>query len=194
MGTGDISLACATALIDELVEHGMRHACVSPGLAFDPARARAGATPRRHGARPSGRALERVLRARAGEGAAPSGRGRVHERHGGGGAVPRGRRGVAGARAALPADRRPAPAAARHRREPDDRPGAAVRHVRAGVPRAARSRSAADDALAWRRAGREAVAACGGPQPGPVHVNCSFEEPLVPTGDHVEVPLGIPRA
>ena len=48
--------------------------------------------------------------------------------------------------------------------------------------------SSAEDALAWRRSGREAVAACGGPQPGPVHVNCSFEEPLVPNGDLVEVP------
>ena len=45
-----------------------------------------------------------------------------------------------------------------------------------------------DDALAWRRIGREAVAACGGPQPGPVHINCSFEEPLVPAGDVVDVP------
>ncbi len=49
-----------------------------------------------------------------------------------------------------------------------------------------------DDALAWRRIGREAVAACGGPQPGPVHVNCSFEEPLVPTGDVVDVPAREP--
>ena len=96
-------------------------------LTFHAARARVGATPRHHRARPSGRALERVLRARTGEGVASSRRGRVHERHGGGGAVPRRGRGVTGARAALPADGRPSPAAARHRREPDDRPGAVVR-------------------------------------------------------------------
>jgi 2-succinyl-5-enolpyruvyl-6-hydroxy-3-cyclohexene-1-carboxylate synthase len=48
--------------------------------------------------------------------------------------------------------------------------------------------SVAADALGWRAVGREAVAASGGPQAGPVHVNCSFEEPLVPSGDLVEVP------
>ena len=110
-----------------------------PRLTFHAARARVGATPRHHRARPPGRALERVLRARTGESVAASRHGRVHERHGGGGAVPRGGRGVTGARAALPVDGRPSPAAARHRREPDDRPGAVVRPVRACVPRAARS-------------------------------------------------------
>ena len=54
--------------------------------------------------------------------------------------------------------------------------------------------ASAADALAWRRIGREAVAACGGPQPGPVHINCSFEEPLVPAGDVVDVPGARPGA
>ncbi len=50
----------------------------------------------------------------------------------------------------------------------------------------------AEDARDWRRTGREAVAACGGPQPGPVHINCSFDEPLVPTGEVVDVPARDP--
>jgi 2-succinyl-5-enolpyruvyl-6-hydroxy-3-cyclohexene-1-carboxylate synthase len=33
----------------------------------------------------------------------------------------------------------------------------------------------------WREAGSRAALASGGAQPGPVHVNCPFDEPLVPT-------------
>lgn len=40
-----------------------------------------------------------------------------------------------------------------------------------------------DDVAGWRRAGVEAVGACTGRPPGPVQVNCAFDEPLVPEGD-----------
>src|SRR5919197_3623708 len=36
MGTGDVSLAQATVVVEQLVEFGMRHACLSPGSRSTP--------------------------------------------------------------------------------------------------------------------------------------------------------------
>jgi 2-succinyl-5-enolpyruvyl-6-hydroxy-3-cyclohexene-1-carboxylate synthase len=42
-----------------------------------------------------------------------------------------------------------------------------------------------DDVAAWRAGGRDAVAASSAGIPGPVQVNCPFEEPLIPSTDPV---------
>ena len=42
----------------------------------------------------------------------------------------------------------------------------------------------------WRRAARAALSACGGVTPGPVQVDCPFDEPLTP--EHVDIPTGEP--
>ena len=187
MGTGDVSLACATALIDELAEHGMRHACVSPGSRSTPLalalERHSGITVHVH--------LDERSSAFFALGLAKALRRPVA---------------VACTSGTAAAELFPAVVEASQARVPlylltADRPprlrgtganqtidqvrlfGAYARaYLEPPVP------SSAADALGWRAVGREAVAACGGPQPGPVHVNCSFEEPLVPAGDLVEVP------
>jgi 2-succinyl-5-enolpyruvyl-6-hydroxy-3-cyclohexene-1-carboxylate synthase len=187
MSTGDISLACATALVDELAAHGLRHACVSPGSRSTPLAL----------------ALERHTDVTV----------HVHldERSSaffalGWAKALRRPVAVACTSGTAAAELFPAVVEASQARVPlylltADRPprlrgtganqtidqvrlfGTYVRaYLAPSVP------ASPEDAMEWRHVGREAVAACGGPQPGPVHINCSFEEPLVPTGDVVEVP------
>ena len=192
MGTGDVSLACATALIDELAEHGMRHACVSPGSRSTPLalalERHPGITVHVH--------LDERSSAFFALGLAKALRRPVA---------------IACTSGTAAAELFPAVVEASQARVPlylltADRPprlrgtGAnqTIDQVRlfGAYPRAYLEPpvpSSAADALEWRAVGREAVAACGGPQPGPVHVNCSFEEPLVPTGDLVEVPARDPE-
>jgi 2-succinyl-5-enolpyruvyl-6-hydroxy-3-cyclohexene-1-carboxylate synthase len=191
MSTGDISLACATALVEELVEHGLRHACVSPGSRSTPLAL----------------ALERHARVTV----------HVHldERSSAFFALGLGkalRRPVAVActSGTAAAELFPAVVEASQARVPlylltADRPprlrgtGAnqTIDQVRlfGSYPRAylvPPVPASPGDELEWRRIGRDAVAASTGPKPGPVHINCSFEEPLVPTGAIVEMPAPTP--
>jgi 2-succinyl-5-enolpyruvyl-6-hydroxy-3-cyclohexene-1-carboxylate synthase len=191
MGTGDISLACATALIDELVEHGLRHACVSPGSRSTPLalalERHAHVTVHVHLDERSSaffaiglaKALRRPVAVTCTSGTAAA---ELFP------AV------VEASQARVPlflltADRPPRLRGTGANQTIDQVRlfGAYARaYLAPDVPTSLR------DALDWRRMGREAVSACGGPQPGPVHVNCSFEEPLVPTGDLVEAPAREP--
>jgi 2-succinyl-5-enolpyruvyl-6-hydroxy-3-cyclohexene-1-carboxylate synthase len=187
MATGDVSLACATALIDELVAGGLRHACVSPGSRSTPLalalERHAGITVHVH--------LDERSSAFFALGLAKALRRPVA---------------VACTSGTAAAELFPAVVESSQARVPlhlltADRPprlrgtGAnqTIDQVRlfGTYPRAYLDPPvplSPNDALAWRRIGREAVAACGGPQPGPVHINCSFEEPLVPAGEVVDVP------
>jgi 2-succinyl-5-enolpyruvyl-6-hydroxy-3-cyclohexene-1-carboxylate synthase len=191
MGTGDVSLACATTLIDELVEHGMRHACVSPGSRSTPL----ALALERHPSITVHVHLDERSSAFFALGLAKALRRPVA---------------VACTSGTAAAELFPALVEASQSRVPlylltADRPprlrgtGAnqTIDQVRlfgayARAYLAPPTPTSPDDALEWRRIGREAVAACGGPQPGPVQINCSFEEPLVPTGDVVEVPARDP--
>jgi 2-succinyl-5-enolpyruvyl-6-hydroxy-3-cyclohexene-1-carboxylate synthase len=191
MGIGDISLVCAMSLVDELAVHGMRHACVSPGSRSTPlALALA-----RHPDIEVHVHLDERASAFFALGIAKATRTPVA---------------VACTSGTAAAELFPAVVEASQARVPlylltADRPprlrGTGANQtidqtgLFGGYPRAFIEPpvpSDVVDAAAWRRAGREAVAACEGPQPGPVHVNCPFEEPLVPSGEPVAVTVREP--
>jgi 2-succinyl-5-enolpyruvyl-6-hydroxy-3-cyclohexene-1-carboxylate synthase len=191
MNTGDVSLACASALVDELVEHGLRHACVSPGSRSTPLtlalERHVGVTVHVH--------LDERSSAFFAVGLAKALRRPVA---------------IACTSGTATAELFPAVIEASQARVPlyvltADRPprlrgtganqtidqvrlfGAYARaYLAPDVP------ASPQDAAAWRRIGRDAAEACGGPQPGPVQINCSFEEPLVPSGEPVEAPVRQP--
>ena len=152
-----------------------------PRVALDAPRAGDAGSPRVAGPRAPGRAIGRVLRARAGASSAAAGRVVVHLGHGRRRAAASRRRGLSGARAARHPHRRPAARASRPRRAADDRSGGHLRpHVRWSV-----DLPLLDGAAETRRhvrsvVGRAVATARGGPA-GPVHLNIGFREPLVPS-------------
>ena len=181
MNLGDVNLACASALVDELASHGLRHACVSPGSRSTPLALAI--------ARHPGLALHVHLDERSSGffalGLAKATRCPVA---------------VVCTSGTAAAEMYPAVVEASQARVPlfvltADRPprlrgtGAnqtidqvhlygryARAYLELGVPETER------DVAAWRRAARDAALASGGAQPGPVHLNCPFEEPLIPSG------------
>ena len=182
MNLGDISLACATALVDGLVDGGVRarmrcrrgpvrRRSRSPSLAIRASQVHV-QLDERSGA---------FFALGVGEGdRAPGDRG-VHERHRGGRALPRGRRGLAVADAADPADRRPSASPPRDGSEPDDRAARALRAVRRSASFDLPVPVDAGQEAWWRQAAHEAIQAMATDPVGPVHLNCPFEEPLTPS-------------
>jgi 2-succinyl-5-enolpyruvyl-6-hydroxy-3-cyclohexene-1-carboxylate synthase len=190
MSSGDVALACATAMVDELAEHGLRHACVSPGSRSTPL----ALALERHPQVTVHIHLDERSSAFFALGLAKALRRPVA---------------VACTSGTAATELFPAVVEASQARVPlfmltADRPprlrgtGAnqTIDQARLfGVyPRAylaPRVPASPSDTQEWRWIGRRAVAACTGPQPGPVHINCSFEEPLVPNGARVEVPAHV---
>ncbi len=184
MGLGDVSLACAAALVDALAHRGVRHACLSPGsrstpLALALARddriqthvhlderaaaffalgiAKASAAPVAL-ACTSGTATAEYLPAvvEASQSRTPI--------------------------VVLTADRPPRlrGTGANQTIDQTDLYGRYARaYLEPPVP------TSAADAAAWHDTGLRAVAAATGTPVGPVHVNCPFDEPLVPDGEPV---------
>ncbi len=169
-----------------------RAACGAvPRFALGPAGLRAaGRRPRRtaDAARPCRRAVRRFPRARPRQAHPRAGRRRDDLRHGGGQPAPSGARSTPRGRSAHRAVRGPAGRAAWHRRQPDH---GAARHVRrsrcagpATMPRpgaAAAGRRPPTGAAPSRRAVAATRRGRRRGDPGPVHLNVQFREPLVPT-------------
>ena len=178
MNAGDVSLACASALLDELVRGGMRHACVSPGSRSTPI---ALALARREDVQVYVHLDERASAFFALGIAKATGQ-PVAVSSTSGTAAANFFPGVVEASQArvpllvLTADRPPRlrGTGANQTIDQVDLYGKYVRlFVDAPVP-------ALDQTTEWRDMGRHVLSAALDGTPGPVHVNLPFEEPLTP--------------
>ena len=187
MGLGDVSLACATALVDALAAGGLRDACLSPGsrstpLALALARddrirvhvqldERAAAFFAVGIAKASGTAV--ALACTSGTAAAEYLPGIVEASQSRTPLV------------ALTADRPPRlrGTGANQTIDQTDLYGRYARaYLEPPVP------TDAGEIPAWHDTGVRAFDTAFGVPPGPVHVNCPFEEPLVPDGESITIP------
>ena len=188
MGLGDVNLACASALVDALATGGVRHACVSPGsrstslaLALtrdERVRVHVHLDERAAGFFALGLAkatgVPVALACTSGTAAAEYSAAMVEASQSRTSLV------------ALTADRPPRlrGTGANQTIDQTDLYGRYARaYLEPPVP------ADADDVAAWADTGTRAIEAAMGSIPGPVHVNCPFEEPLAPQGDVLDVPL-----
>jgi 2-succinyl-5-enolpyruvyl-6-hydroxy-3-cyclohexene-1-carboxylate synthase len=184
MSLGDVSLACATALVSTLADGGVRHASLSPGSRSTPLALALSRHPdievhvhldERSGAFFAlglAKALRRPVIVACTSGTAAA---ELFP------AV------VEASQSRMPlilltADRPPRLRGTGANQTIDQARlyGAYTRaYVEAPVP------ASADDVAEWGVAGMQALNACGGVAPGPVQIDCPFEEPLIPAGDPV---------
>jgi 2-succinyl-5-enolpyruvyl-6-hydroxy-3-cyclohexene-1-carboxylate synthase len=187
MGLGDISLACARALVDELVGGGVRHACLSPGSRSTPLALALARDPRIQ--------LHVHLDERASAFfalgiAKASGEPVIAACTSGTAAAEFLPAVVEASQSRVPlvlltADRPPRlrGTGANQTIDQAELYGKFARaYIEPPVP------ERAEDAAEWRAAGRRALLAMASHPPGPVHVNCPFDEPLIPEGEEVEAP------
>ena len=186
MGLGDVSLACASALVDALAHRGVHDACLSPGSRSTPL---ALALARDDRIRTHMHLDERSAAFFA-LGIAKASHAPVAVACTSGTAAAEYLPAIVEASqsripiVALTADRPPRlrGTGANQTIEQTDLYGRYARaYLEPPLP------ATAADAAAWRDTGLRAVDAALSTPAGPVHVNCPFDEPLVPAGERIEV-------
>src|SRR5262245_30411128 len=187
MSLGDISLACASALVDALARGGIRHACLSPGSRSTPL---ALALARDERIRVHVQLDERSA-AFFGLGIAKATGAPVALACTSGTAAAEYLPGIVEASqsrtplVALTADRPPR-LRGTGASQTIDQTDLYGRYARAYLEPPVPATPA--DIAAWGDTGARALDAAVGVPPGPVHVNCPFEEPLVPDGEPIPIP------